>query len=111
MVKMRKLQFIGEQFLLNIPKSVARNYGWKKGDFIAVNPKDNGVVEIRKVADQNITRDQAMLPVIKQEALEIFSILLEQSHKVDPISFTNELSQLTHLLGKIRKRGIKINEQ
>ena len=40
MGKVRKLQFIGGQYLLNIPKSIVSNTKWGQGDYFEIAQTD-----------------------------------------------------------------------
>ena len=108
MVRTRKLQFIGDQFLLNIPRQLVRRFGWKKGDYFAIASVDRSILEIRKIADSNVSKSEALLPGNQQETMRIFTQLFYNAESFGPVEFSLEVAELSKLLGKLRRHRQKI---
>lgn len=103
MQKFRKLQFIGNQFLLNIPRSLAAKMGWKKGDCFAFSQVDNEAVEISKVGTPGQAKWEAALPTLEQQALARFSWMYENIGSMKPETFSLNISELGRQLGQLRR--------
>ncbi len=108
MIRARKLQYIGNQYLLNIPRSFVKRSNWDKGDYFDITYMDKNTLQIRKLADKTSTRAEALWPRETEEATSIFHTLLNDGWRLGPAEFPSLLGDLSHLLGKIRKHQIMI---
>ena len=100
---MRKLQYIDDQYLLNVPKRLAAKMGWHKGDYIEVAQKDRETIEIRRIATNNATRDEAMVPTAEEETRRTFAALFSHAEEMNPVDFTWQLADFSRAMGKLRK--------
>jgi len=57
MADLRKLQFIGKQYCLNIPKGFVKTSGWQRGDYFAIEAKGQDTLEIKRIVEQPIGTD------------------------------------------------------
>lgn len=103
MIKTRRLQFIGGQFLLNIPKRFIRECGLKKGDYFNIAVEDKQTLSVRKVADGNLSRSEALLPGFEQEIANIDYMLRYHSETIGPAEFCWQLGALSKSYSKLRK--------
>ncbi len=112
MQKFRKLQYIGNQFLLNIPRSLVAKMGWQKGDYFAVSQMDNEALEILKVGAPGQVKWAAALPTLEQQALSRFAWMFENIGIMKPETFSLNISELGRQLGQLRryKTRAKIQE-
>ena len=107
MEKVRKLQFIGGQYLLNIPKSTVRNAKWERGDYFEVAQADQDTLKIKKVGHGHQSREQIMLPNLELDARRTFAELCNFSEGMNPVEFSARLSYLTKTIARMRKHKIK----
>ncbi|MBI5072138.1 hypothetical protein HZB93_04630 [Candidatus Falkowbacteria bacterium] len=107
MEKVRKLQFIGGQFLLNIPKSIVNNAKWEQGDYFRVAQIEQDTLKIKKVGYGYQSREQVMLPDLEQGARRTFAELCDFGNVMNPAEFAARLSYLTKTIAKMRKHKIK----
>jgi len=48
-MNIRKIQRQKTQLVINLPKQVCRDFGWKEGDYLRIRILARGVLEITKV--------------------------------------------------------------
>ena len=101
--KTRRLQFIGGQFLLNIPQRLVKRFHWKKGDYFNVEVTDDEVLEVWKVANWNVDRAEALLPGIHQEIIPLLNTLMLQPERLGPVEFSWALAQFSEKMAKFRR--------
>lgn len=110
MEKVRKLQFIGGQYLLNIPKSIVRKAKWEQGDYFKVAQTDQDILKIKKVGHNYQSREQIMLPSFEQGTRQTFFELINFSDMMNPVEFAAKLSHLSKTMAKMRKHKLKIKK-
>ena len=96
--------------MLNIPKRLVEKLRWEMGDNISVVEKNNGIIELQKVADKTITKDEIVLPALQGEAGNTFASLYVGGQNMDPATFSNRLSGLTRALARMRKNRQRIQK-
>jgi len=66
----RKLQKQGNQLVVNLPKQVVTDFGWKKGDLIRFEIVARNVIQISKVEiPQSGIKGRPILPGNREENL------------------------------------------
>jgi hypothetical protein len=109
MTKVRKLQYIGKQHLLNIPAEFVNFSHMQKGDWFAVNQKGNNALEITKVAEKDVPRTDVVLATLQADATGLFNFISAVGSQINPGEFSGRLAQLSHIQAKIRKLKLKMN--
>jgi len=108
MEKVRKLQFIGGQYLLNVPKSIVNNAKWKQGDYFEVTQTDQDTLKIKKVGHGYQSREQVMLANLELREKLTLTELWDLSNIANPLECAARLSYLTKTIAKIRRHKIKL---
>ena len=108
MIKARKLQYIGGQYLMNIPRSFVKRSSWDKGDYFDITYMDKNTLQVSKIAHKESSRPMALMPREQQAASSLFNMLLEKGWELGPIDFASCLNDISSLLAKIRKHQIMI---
>ena len=109
MKKVRKLQYIGNQFLINVPVDFVRGTQLQKGDYLTINQKENNMLEIVKVAEKDTPRSEVMLATLESDANSLFTFINVMGSQINPGEFSGRLAQLSHIQAKIRKLKLKMN--
>ena len=109
MAKVRRLQRIGKQFMVNVPAALVREKNWQKGDNIAVNSRDHYALTFRKVASHTTPRTNALLEEMQQEALELFMFVHSGGIDKEGGEFSGRLGQLLYMEGKMRRLRMQLN--
>jgi len=52
----QKLRKIGDQYLVGVPKIFIKDFGWKRGDWIAIELLKKGEIKIFKVEIEEIKK-------------------------------------------------------
>jgi len=111
MNKVRKLQYIGGQFLINVPSTLVKENAWKKGVWLEINPKGSYGLEVKQVADGNISRTNAELEAFKREATALSAFINAGGANMSPGEYSARTCRLSHVQSQIRKLRRKLNLQ
>lgn len=107
MQKLRKLQFINGQFMLNMPRPIIETLMWEMGDYCMVTKKNKNTLEIHKTADRRATIDQALMPSTQEEAKQLFGALYIGGGDMDSATFSMNLSRISRVLARLRKQKLR----
>ncbi len=107
----RKLQYIGRQYLLNIPVQVVKGSQWQKGDYFELDRQGNGAFQIRKVAESSAEKSKVILAALEYEANHLTAKINIASANMSPPEFSMTLAQFSHVSAKIRKLRQRIKMQ
>jgi hypothetical protein len=55
--ELRKLQYMGNQYFLNIPRGFIKNSDWQKGDYFEVERISDNSLEIKHILNQPLGTD------------------------------------------------------
>lgn len=111
MAKVRRLQRIGKQFMVNVPAALVKEKNWQRGDNIAVNAQEYRSLTFRKVASQAVPRTNALLQELQQEALELFMFIHSGGVDEEGGAFSGRLGQLLYIEGKMRRLRLQLNPE
>lgn len=103
MEEVRKLQFIGNQFALNMPRALIQFWQWEKGDYLSITHDSTGHMTIRKIAGKNADRKNVMRSSTEMEVVSTFDQLYRNVGIMDAASFCGLLAQLSHSFSRLRK--------
>jgi len=111
MNKVRKLQYIGGQFLINVPSTLVKENAWKKGVWLEINPKGSYGLEVKQVADGNISRTSAELEAFEREATALSAFINAGGANMSPGEYSALACRLSHVQSQIRKLRMRLNPQ
>lgn len=103
MLKIRKLQYIGKQYLLNVPVEIIKEAKFKKGDYLEIMQGQNSNFSIRKIAENDMPRAEVSLESLKNEAVALAGGINALRSALSPAEFSFQLAQFSHIQAKIRK--------
>lgn len=111
MNQVRKLQYIGNQHLLNIPADLVRYFNLQKGDYLEFTPGGENNFIVRKIANNTEPRADVVLQNMKREAYMLSMTINAIGSTFSSGVFSGRLAQLTNLQARIRKLEKKLNLQ
>ena len=108
MNQIRRLQYMSNQFFLNVPVELVRYFKLQKGDYLEFTPGGNTNLIIRKVAENTLSHAEAVLQNMKDEAHMLSMTINAVGSLWEPGVFSGRMAQLTNLQGRIRKLEKKL---
>lgn len=111
MNQVRRLQYIGNQHLLNVPADLVKYFELQKGDYFEFMPGGNNNFMIRKIANNTEPRADVILQNMKAEAHMLSMTINTIGSTFGPGEFSGRLAQLTNLQARIRKLEKRLNPQ
>ena len=111
MTNVRKIQYIGNQHLLNLPADFVKYAEWQKGDYLEVVPKEKNVIEVRKRAGKEAQRAEVILAALEQEAAELSAIINTAGINIDSGTYSKYSARFSHVAAKAWKLRQKISIQ
>lgn len=111
MVKVRKLQHIGKQYMVNVPAALVKEKNWQKGDNIAIDSPQYRALTFRKTADYITPRTSALLEELQHEAFELFMFIHSGGMDKEGGAFSGRLGQLAYIEGKMRRLRLQLNPE
>ena len=111
MNQVRKLQYMGNQFFLNVPADMAKYFNLQKGDYFELAIGGNNNFMVRKIANNTEQSEEVKLRNMKDEAYMLSMTINAIGSTFGPGEFSGRLAQLTNLQGRIRKLEKKLNPQ
>jgi len=108
MTEVRKLQYIGNQYLLNIPAEFVKYSQLQKGDYLEVNAIDKGIFGVRKIAEHTVPATEALLFSLEQEARYLSATLNGTGGEMESGKFAGMLARYSYVSAKLRRLKKKI---
>lgn len=103
-MRVRNLQYLNKQFMLNIPVGLVEKMKWETGDKIDVVYKNDTTIELHKVGDKNTPKDTILIPQMQGEAYQRFMMVYGGGKSMDPIAYSQSVSMMLHSLAQMRKK-------
>lgn len=111
MTNVRKLQYIGKQYLLNIPVDLVRSSQWQKGDYIEIAKGSERYIGVRKIAENTASKTQIEIAVLEKEAIGLSGLINTGGALMGPGDYSACLSRFSHVASRARKLRQKMNVQ
>ena len=110
MKDIRKLQFIGGQYLLNIPIDLVRFFQWNKGDYIELDNNNKDTFIVRKFAKNTALKSKVILSALNREIAELVFFINDKGAKDDPGKLAACHARLSHITAKEKRLRQKIKK-
>ncbi len=107
MSRIRRLQYIGKQHLINVPASLVKESQWRKGDHIELVRLGNESLGVRKLAECYIPRDNVLLASLEAEAQGLFALVCSAGPEMHPGYFSGYQARLSYITAKMRRLRIR----
>lgn len=111
MANFRKLQYIGRQYLINVPVDLVRSSGWQKGDYIKIVKSGEHTIEVRKIAENTAPKTSVEIAVLEQEAVGLSTLINVSGALMGPGDYSANLSRFSYVASRARKLRQKIHAQ
>jgi len=103
MIAIRKLQYIGKQYIVNVPVDFVSANNMQKGDYLAIDRLSDNVMQITKIADSKALRPNVKLEALQREASLINTLLASVGSELSSGQYAINTLRLSHIHSQIRK--------
>ncbi len=111
MSKVRRLQRIGKQWMINVPAQLVRDNAWRKGVYLEINPSGNYGVSMNKVAEYDAPKTSVELQALEKEASSLSLMIDAMGEKLEGGEIAGRLAQLSWIKAKIWRLKRRLNPQ
>ena len=111
MNKIRRLQYVKNQYFLNVPVEFVKFSKLQKGDYFEVMLSGDNNFVIRKAGENNTPRENVILDALRNEAHLLSMTIGAIGSTMSSGEFSGRLAQQSHIQAKIRKLENKLKSQ